>query len=133
MRRYEWDIYNAVVSDFDLASTKYGDYGNKHPIYVGEAAFSGSCSIKYTIEKEFVIYRGHVAKDHPHGNGQYITFAKRLISTTDYAGSGFSWGDKRIEEIGIQSLTSPKPKPGSATSWVEITQNHHITLLHSLL
>lgn len=60
--RYEWNIYNDLLADTTLFGTKYGDYGNKHPIYGGEANFAGSCSVKYTVEDEFVIYRGILLK-----------------------------------------------------------------------
>ncbi len=134
IRRFEWDIWNTIIANPNLNRiVKYGDYGNKNPIYGGEGAFPGSCSIKYTTRNEFVIYRGGGAGDHPHGNGQYITFAARLILSPDYSGNTFSWGDTKINTIAHEVVANPKRKPGSATTWVEITQNHHITLLFSLL
>ncbi|WP_414649380.1 beta family protein, partial [Chitinophaga sp.] len=51
----------------------------------------------------------------------------------DYSGLTFSWGDDRIDFYARQVLTDPNRKTGNARSWVEISQNHHITLLHSLL
>ncbi|MBS1530116.1 MAG: beta family protein [Bacteroidetes bacterium] len=136
LRRYEWDIWNVINNNAALAGvTKYSDYGNKNPVYGGEVQFSGSCSIKYTAQSDFVIYRGIKAEDHIEGNGQYIIFASRLILTPEYSGTNFSWGDAQINRIANEPLSSSglRSRPGSATTWVEITQNHHITLLHSLL
>lgn len=134
LQRYEWDIWNSIklVATFKDV-VKYGDYGTKNPIYGGEGNFPGSCSIKYTVADEFVIYRGILSRDHPHGNGQYITFAARLITSPDYSGVGFSWGDSEINRIAHETLTNPRRRPGSATTWVQISQNHHVSLIHSLL
>lgn len=131
IRRYEWDIWNAVKAAIGKY-VKYGDYGTKYPFY-SVTNFSGTCSIKYTAPNEYVIYRGDKSENHADGNGQYITFAGRLIATTDYSGVGFSWGDDHINRIAHEVMSNPKRKPGSAQTWVEISQNHHITLLHSLL
>jgi hypothetical protein len=124
--RYEWNIWNTIL-DQGLTGIKYSDYGTKFPYFV-EANFQGSCSIKYTVANEFVIYRGEISSHHPQGNGQYITFSRRLIQTPDYSGSIFCWGDNEIDTIAGQNA-----RTGNATTWVTISQNHHISLLHSLL
>jgi hypothetical protein len=131
--RYEWSIWQIIITHPNLGGlVKYSDYGNKNPVYGGEGGYAGSCSIKYTAEKQFVVYRGILSRDHANGNDQYIIFASRLIHAPEYPGAGFSWGDLKIDTIARESLTPPN-RPGSATTWVEITQNHHITLLESLL
>jgi hypothetical protein len=125
--RLEWTIWTTLRAKTLPTDVKYSDYGTKHPYYL-PAAFEGSASIKYTKEKEFVIYRGKKASEHAKGGGQYNDSAKALISTSDYCGRGFSWGDNEIYEIGNRT-----DKPGNAENWVRISQNHHITFLHSLL
>lgn len=132
LQRYEWDIWLALQSQQGITSIKYSDYGTKYPYYT-EANFQGTCSIKYTVETEFIIYRGEISGNHKEGNGQYIIFADRLVRSADYSGAVFSWGDGRIDFFAHQILTDPNRKTGNAKSWVEISQNHHITLLHSLL
>lgn len=133
LQRYEWTVWQTIIGQPGFAGiVKYGDYGTKHPIYT-EANFQGSCSIKYTLPGEFIIYRGELSGNHPEGNGQYIIYAKRLVGSADYSGPGFSWGDKRIEFYAGQVLTDPKKKKGNSTNWVEISQNHHLTLLQSIL
>ncbi len=131
--RYEWSIWQSLQGQGRLKGLiKYGDYGTKYPFFT-DAKFQGTCSIKYTVEKEFIIYRGEKSGNHPDGNGQYITFAGRLIRTTDYPGSTFSWGDGDIDRIANEVMTDRKRKPGSSATWVTISQNHHLALLHSLL
>ena len=131
--RYEWQLWSTLQSQQGLSGKiKYSDYGTKHPIYT-EANFQGSCSIKYTVIDEYVIYRGEKSSNHIDGNGQYITFASQLVASPDYSGAVFSWGDERIDFFASQVLTDPNRKTGNAGSWVEISQNHHITLLASIL
>ncbi|MBA4300477.1 MAG: hypothetical protein C0433_10310 [Cyclobacterium sp.] len=133
LTRYEWDLWTALQFDTGVKGTiTYSDYGTKHPYY-SEANFQGSCSIKYTQEDEFVIYRGLKSGNHPDGNGQYLTFSRQLVSSSDYSGATFSWGDGRIDFYAQQIMTDPRKRTGNAGSWVEISQNHHITLLASLL
>jgi hypothetical protein len=133
LQRFEWDIWQSIIANANLAnSVKYSDYGTKNPFY-REVNFRGSCSIRYTTQNDFAIYRGELSQNHAQGNGQYIIFADRLTHSADYSGVGFSWGDDQIENIGTQILTNPGRRTGNATTWVEISQNHHVTILHSLL
>lgn len=126
--RYEWQIWNLVQSEENIKKiVKYSDYGTKNPIYT-EANFLGTSSIKYTTVNHFVIYRGELPQNNPIGMGQYIEKASQLIQTNDYSGNDFSWGDSRIFDI-----VQENNRPGNAKTWVEISQNHHITLLHNLL
>lgn len=132
IQRYEWDIWQTLIANPTLAGIRYGDFGTKYPFY-SEAPFAGTISVKYTVPTEFVIYRGELTENHVDGHGQYITHASRLIASRDYSGTGFSWGDSQIQIIGTQVMTDPKRKTGNPGTWVQISQNHHITLLHSLL
>ncbi|MFC1225344.1 hypothetical protein ACFE6N_16160 [Pedobacter sp. BG31] len=133
IRRYENDIWEYLTMQNLPQNLRYGDYGTKYPTYTN-VTFTGTCSIKYTTAKTFVIYRGELSQNHPLGNAQYIQFAKQLVLAPHYSGSSFSWGDQKIETISLQSLSPPpRLKPGNAKTWVEISQNHHLTLLESLL
>lgn len=131
--RYEWNVWLALQLQAGIRGTiKYSDYGTKYPFY-SEANFQGSCSIKYTSINDFIIYRGEISGNHRDGNGQYITFARQLIASADYSGTAFSWGDGRINFFAGQNISDPKRKTGNAGSWVENSQNHHITFLASVL
>jgi hypothetical protein len=127
LNRYEWTIWNHLQAQPLAREIKYGDYGTKYPDYI-PAAFEGTCSIKYTTTNEYVIYRGKKGSEHSQGGGQYHASAAALIATADYSGSGFSWGDQEIHDIANRNS-----RPGNAGIWVQISQNHHLTLLHSLL
>lgn len=133
LQRFEWAVWQILLSQKNIKNKiSYGDYGTKYPYY-SDVNFKGSCSIKYTADTEFIIYRGELSENHPEGNGQYIIFADKLIRSADYSGIGFSWGDGRINEYAQEDLRNPGRKTGNATNWVEISQNHHITLIESIL
>ncbi len=133
LQRYEWDIWRNIIAQPGFNEVvKFGDYGTKYPS-PSEAKFQGTCSIKYTLEDEYLIYRGEISSNHAHGNGQYIIFADRLVSSADYYSAAFSWGDAQISYYAGQPLAPVRGFTGNATTWVTISQNHHITLLHSLL
>jgi hypothetical protein len=129
--RHEWTIWNNIIKDENFKAIRYGDFGTKFPIY-RDVRQAGTVSIKYTIENEYLIYKGDTTLNNEEGRDQYIAHALKLIGSADYYGQRFSWGDFRIHEIAHETLKDKK-KPGSPTTWVQISQNHHITLLHSLL
>lgn len=133
LTRNEWKLWKDLIANESIASLiSYSDFGSKHPGYE-EVNFRGTCSIKYSVVDEFVIHRGEISGDTNIGNAQYVVFAKNLVSSPDYFGALFSWGDEKIEFYGHQELDDSKLKPGSSKNWVEISQNHHITLMHSIL
>ncbi|PQJ10131.1 hypothetical protein CJD36_015655 [Flavipsychrobacter stenotrophus] len=142
LTRYEWMLWNDIQNlGLNSDKIKYGDYGIKYPVY-SDVAYSGSISIKYTNVDNFVIYRGGVTQEHELGHSQYIMHAIKLVKNVDcYSGEKFCWGDSQIEEYSKKNpkidLTQPKskqkPKPGGPGTWVAIGQNHHITLLLSLV
>lgn len=126
--RLEWRIWKVLQDNSVLKDVvKYSDYGTKNPIFA-DVNFAGTSSIKYTTENHFVIYRGELPQNHRRSMGQYIDQATILVNTPEYSGEDFSWGDRRINEI-----VSENNRPGNPRTWVEIGQNHHITLICSLL
>lgn len=129
IKRYEWEAWKTIISSDALKGVKYGDYGTKSAIYA-DVTYQGSVSLKYTDKEDYVIYRGEITVNHRHGHGQFITHSKSLKSSQSYSGNDFSWGDLRYYEISLQDIDG---KPGNATNWVQFSQNHHITLMHSIL
>ncbi|HLP52492.1 MAG TPA: beta family protein [Chitinophagales bacterium] len=130
LRRFEWDIWQAL--HITLPNIKYGDFGTKYPFY-SNAPFPGTISVKYTVTDEFVIYRGELTDHHADGHGQYITHAQRLVRSADYSGINFSWGDLQINSIANENVADANRRTGNPSTWVQFSQNHHITLLHNLL
>lgn len=131
--RHEWNLWQYLNTTGFGGQILYGDFGTKYPIYQDVDSYAASISVKYTSPTHFVIYRGQRTDLHADGHGQYITHASRLIRTADYPGNTFSWGDEQIHEKAHQNMNNVKRKTGNPATWVQYSQNHHITLLHSLL
>ncbi|MCB0746792.1 MAG: beta family protein [Ignavibacteriae bacterium] len=129
LARYEWALFNNIAKD-SLAALKYGDYGTKTANFE-DVQYMGSISLKYSTDKEYVIYRGLRTIDHPLGHNQFIQHSRELVQSSYYSSSNFSWGDFRYSQISLQDLTTGSP--GNSTQWVQYSQNHHITLMHSIL
>lgn len=133
LTRHEWNLWNLINQHTVIGCpVLYSDYGTKHPTH-RESSFRGSCSIKYTTEKEFVIFRGTVPASDNLGNNQYIVHSRNLVRSNFYSGADFSWADARIFHYASLNENSRRSQPGSFQTWVEISQNHHITLLSRLL
>lgn len=131
--RYEWKLWENLMTTTLSGMIKYGDFGTKHPIYQNLDGFAGSISVKYTRPHKFIVYRGEKSKNHRNGHRQYVTHAAKLISGDEYSGIEFSWGDLEINQKATQNIESENCKPGNASTWVQFSQNHHITLVHGLI
>jgi len=127
--RYEWESWKIINTGNRNGVVKYGDYGTKAAFYA-DVRFAGTVSLKYTTKEKYLIFRGEKTDNHELGHGQFIKHAKDLVKHDNYSGKDFCWGDLRYYEISIQDLDG---KPGNATNWVQFSQNHHITLMNSIL
>lgn len=133
LTRFEWNFWNLIKQNTIIdCPIYYSDYGTKHPTH-RESHFRGSCSIKYSTELEFVVFRGMVPGSDNLGNNQYIVHSRNLVKSNFYSGVGFSWADDRIHHYSSLDENNHRSQPGSSQTWVEISQNHHITLLTRLL
>jgi len=143
LKRHEWVIWQDIKKANACGGrVRYSDYGIKHPAYE-EIGFPGTASIKYSSENNFVIYKGKKSGETKLGNAQYIMHAKELVTSEYYTNEHFCWGDENIMEY---SKKSPEPTPakkpegkpkrpesGAAKEWIAFGQNHHLTLMNSLL
>ncbi len=83
-----------------------------------------SASIRYTIESEWLIFRGRDLRDPRFGgHSQYRTLSQQLHSHPSYYGAGYSWGDKYISDCADGSQGHGNPE-----MWRKVGTNHHITL-----
>lgn len=125
--RTEWQLWKHLKQI--APSIIYADYGNSHPVYSYESAkHPGTCSIKYTATDQFYIFKGEKPGNTNLSTGQYQVKSVDLISKPYYSGPGFSWGDNAIMKRAYK-----EEKPGGSTTWITITQNHHIVKMLSLL
>lgn len=129
LKRFEWQLWVAVISEFLSDDFGYCDYGTRHPIFSDEpVAFAGSCSLRYSTEPSFMVYRGQKAQDHRDGNLQYHHHCEKVSLETFYDGPTFSWADNQINDRAGRSTN-----PGNATTWVTISLVRHFTKIASLL
>jgi len=127
--RIEWEIWKRINAKLSLSNLIYGDYGIKHPLIdPGTTPFEGTCSIKYTTEDYYIIFRGIRSSDHATGSAQYHEKCKLVVAHPLYDGKSFSWADGEIDECSKRIV-----KPGNGESWVKIGHNHHFVKILSLL
>lgn len=131
--RYEWLMNIELTRSEEFGAIKYGDYGTRYAIYE-DVSYQGTISLKYSSVNNYLIFRGIRTGDHPYGHGQFITHCENLITLDDYSGEDFSWGDLKYKET---SQYDPNDEEGRRTggpqNWVEWSQNHHISLMTTLL
>ena len=132
IKRYEWESWKIIASLDSLKEVKYGDYGTKSAIYT-EVGFAGTISLKYSCKEEYIIYRGELTVNHRLGHKQFIKHSQYLVKNESYSSKEFSWGDLRYYEISLQDYEDDTAKSGNTTNWVQFSQNHHLTLMHSIL
>lgn len=132
IHRYEWEVWKIITSMDSIKGVKYGDYGAKSARYV-EVSFPGTISLKYTGLDSFVIFRGKLTTYHELGHRQFIKHCQELIKNESYSKKEFCWGDLRYYQTGSQDYEDVTSKTGNTTQWVQFCQNHHISLMHSIL
>ena len=97
----------------------FGDYGVRGP-NTGETGFGNTnAKIRYTINDEYYIVRGHVIRK-PVGGYQHCGLAQQLINSGHYLYSDFSWGDKEIQRCANGEIG------GGSTTWIKIDTSHHV-------
>jgi hypothetical protein len=104
----------------------YSDYTIQHPEYRERSGFLNfSGSIRYTYEGYWVIMRGEgVFNEDGPGFAQWPANAQLLCERDEFCGSDFCYGDRYIEDMGMQI-----DKSGSATTWLRAGINHHIVFV----
>ncbi|WP_428657613.1 beta family protein [Runella sp.] len=125
IERTDLALFNRIKSTANIPDLAFADYCNLHPIYDNSTEkFEGTCSVKYTTDNAFIVFRGKQASKHPQGNQQYVQKCKELMKESYYKGPAFSYGDKCISDCASVAIG-----PGNAQKWVTYTVNHHITLM----
>ncbi len=119
--RIEMMAWKAVFSALKDGSVVFGDYLIRNPEAAeGVIAPHANAKIRYTMENQFFIVRGHSKKFHSL-TVQHKDLAQKLVASPHYMGASFSWGDSEVFNcsVGIKELRD-------ATSMIAIDSNHHI-------
>lgn len=122
--RIEMMAWKAVFSSLKDLDIVFSDYLIRCP-EAGEGIITkhANAKIRYTIENQFFIVRGH-SKDFDSYTVQHKNLAQRLVASVHYMSSVFSWGDAEIMNcsMGLRELRE-------ATAMIAIDGNHHIRMV----
>lgn len=119
--RIEMMAWKAVFSSMKDQGVVFGDYLIRNAEAAeGVIAPHANAKIRYTIENQCFIIRGH-SKKFDSLTIQHKDLAQKLVASVHYMNPTFSWGDSEIMNcsMGIKELRD-------ATSMIAIDSNHHI-------
>ncbi len=128
--RIGWKSWKEQVKNKKLQrKPSFSDYTIQHPVYKEVSQFfNPTCSIKYTLENEWLIMKGERQKF-----AQYLASAAELKKSSKYYGKDFSDGDRYIEDRAnhfLVYLNKPSVKgTGSTETWLRAGINHHLVLV----
>ena len=120
--RIEMLAWKAIFSATADNSIIFGDYPIRNPDAPdGVIAPHANAKIRYTINNQFFIVRGHSKKEDSL-TIQHQILAKHLISSKFYSDPTNCWGDAELQKcaLGIREVRDP-------TSMIAIDTNCHIT------
>jgi hypothetical protein len=120
--RYDWKLWLQSHQIDNLKHLLFGDYVTISCEF-REVKFQGAPKIKYTLDDEWFIIKGHRARQK---DNQRQEQARDLIRSGFFRGKNNSFGELRIDQCanGIWG-------PGSAANWVTNDVNQHITFVTS--
>jgi hypothetical protein len=127
--RVEYEFHRRVKNQTGM-DLFFSDYGNQHPLPGTDTRYGASCSIKYTSDNSYVVFRGQQPGKVQRGSAQYFDKARLLVEHACYDGPEFSWADGNILE---RANSTNERRPGNAGTWVTITMNRHITKIHHMV
>jgi hypothetical protein len=123
--RLEWRLWrNIIKTSIVPRMPVFGDYAIAHPQppEVDPRIMRASASIRYTTDDDWLILKGQNLRDH--GYGQFHDLSDTLVSSGEYSGPEFSWGDWFIGECAGRRSSS-----GNLTTWRAVGTSHHISFV----
>ncbi|MFJ3048264.1 beta family protein [Herbaspirillum chlorophenolicum] len=124
--RLEMMAWKAFFSAFKDRGVIFGDYLVRNPdASEGVIAPDANAKIRYTIQNQFFVVRGHT-KRQDSLTVQHKSLSQKLVSSVHYIGPDFSWGDAEILNcsLGAKELRD-------ATSMIAVDSSHHIHVVMS--
>lgn len=121
INRIEMMAWKAVFSSLKDQGVIFGDYLIRNADAAeGTIAPNANAKIRYTIENQFFIVRGHSKKLDSY-TVQHKDLALKLVASAHYLNPSFSWGDSEVMNcsMGIKELREP-------TAMIAVDSNHHI-------
>ena len=119
--RREMLLWKALRQEAKGTTILYDDYGVRGPGTNDDVRSKyTNGKIRYTTDQQTFVVRGHPIV-YDHSFDQMYGLANKVVKSPHYVGTGFSWGDARLNECG-----SFKTFKGSPTDWIAIDTNHHL-------
>lgn len=126
LARVEMLAWKTVFSASRDTGTIFGDYPIRNPEAPdGVIAPDANAKIRYTIQNQFFVVRGHTKREDSL-TVQHQNLAEKLIASPHYDGPAASWGDKELQRCGLGLLSI-----NEATSMIAIDTNRHIVAVVS--
>jgi len=121
LRRYDAELFNAVVAEDPPLNPDFGDYAVNHPALPSSAARGPLPNLRYTHETNWQIYRQ--ARAGEPGNEAFFTLCNRVVHSVHWpvVGAAYSWGDHEI-----QRCSNRLGGAGRATEWRAYGTSHHL-------
>ncbi|MDQ3151308.1 MAG: beta family protein [Actinomycetota bacterium] len=121
--RPEWKLWQALREVKIARMPIYGDYAIQHPTPPKDGGPGMRANIRYTTRRETIIVRGEGDVSEK-GKMQYIDLCRKLIATSHYKGSNYSWGDQVIQDCadGIRD-------PENQALWRGVGTSHHFRVV----
>jgi hypothetical protein len=119
--RIEMLAWKAIFSGSQDRNIIFGDYLIRNPNAAdGVIAPHANAKIRYTIDNQFYIVRGH-SKQLDSLTIQHKKLSAKLVGSAHYMTPTFSWGDGEVQNCstGIKEIRD-------ATTMVAVDTNHHI-------
>ena len=132
IKREDWLMW---VGQLDVSLKRipsFGDYTIQHPLFSEPPpGASPSASIRYTIENDWLLFRGEgLNKKNSAGHAQYPAHAQLLAERNEFSGPDFSMGDLYVYDMAQRAAREEKVQnPGNPGSWIKAGINHHLTFV----
>ncbi|WP_157979359.1 beta family protein [Rhodoferax ferrireducens] len=118
--RKEMLLWQAARQQYPDSALVYGDYGIRGPSSnEGIPNPHGNGKIRHTIDKHFLVVRGH-SMMLPGKGEQMWGLAQKVVASPHYLGANFSWGDQQILDC------SQKKIKGHHAQWISNDTSHHL-------
>lgn len=117
--RREMVLWKYAREHYPAHQIHFGDYGVRGPSATEIGYGNTNAKIRYTIDNEYFIVRGHKIEK-PIGGFQHCALARILMDSKYYLSPDFSWGDNEIKRCSENKLG------GGATTWIKIDTSHHV-------
>jgi hypothetical protein len=124
--RREWLAYRDLCATWpdSLALPNFGDYTTQHALYEEPPVFcSPSASVRYALESEWLVLRGHSRKVLSPATPQFNGHAIHLTEAVQPKSAIECYGDDFIRRKAMSGAS-----PGNFEDWLAASVNRHLSL-----